>query len=69
MERNQKIEIGDEVRTKKGAAFRGIVIAIDTDAISPGCTVRADHPWFTGTKHVYPLVQLEIVRKGDDHGA
>lgn len=53
--------IGDRVRTKKGAKFVGRIIAFDVDEMSPGCTVRAMHPEYEGTKHVYPLAQLERV--------
>mgnify|MGYP001083946571 CR=1 FL=1 len=50
--------LGDTVETIKGAKFWGEIIAFDTDAASPGCTVRAIDPGFEGTKHVYPLKQL-----------
>jgi hypothetical protein len=56
--------IGSAVRTKKGAKFWGMIVAIDVDEMNPGVTVMATHPNFRGTKHVYPLAQLELVPLG-----
>lgn len=53
-------ELGDLVRTVKGAKFWGKIISFDNDPDShPGATVLAIDPRFHGTKHVYPLKQLE----------
>jgi hypothetical protein len=51
--------LGDNVETIKGAKYWGEIIAFDTDDSLPGCTVLATDPGFAGTKHVYPLKQLQ----------
>lgn len=53
-------KLGDIVETVKGAKFWGEIIAFDNDEALPGCTVRAIDPGFLGTKHVYPLKQLQL---------
>lgn len=55
--------LGDNVETIKGANYWGEIIAFDTDDALPGCTVLATDPGFAGTKHVYPLKQLQHRRK------
>lgn len=59
------IDIGDIVKTKKGANFSGRVIGLyeDYETGVPGAVVQADREAYRGTKHVYPLAQLEIVFK------
>lgn len=55
--------LNDEVRTIKGAAFRGVIIGFHgIGGPNVGCVVEAEHEWFKGTRHVYPLKQLELVR-------
>jgi hypothetical protein len=54
-----RLAIGDIVETIRGAGFWGRIIAFDNDEASPGCTVMAIAPGFEGTKHVYPLHQLQ----------
>lgn len=51
--------LGDNVETIKGANYWGEIIAFDTDDALPGCTVLATDLGFAGTKHVYPLKQLQ----------
>ena len=52
--------IGDIVETAFGAKFWGKIVSFDDDPDSqPGATVLAIHPEFKGTKHVYPLKQLQ----------
>lgn len=53
-------KLNDIVETVKGAKFWGEIIAFDTDQERPGCTVMAIAPGFEGTKHVYPLAQLQL---------
>lgn len=54
------LRLGARVRTSKGAAFRGRLIAFhDWDGDLPGATVEATDAAFKGTRHVYPLKQLE----------
>lgn len=61
MDELEPIEKGDRVKTKKGAAFRGIVVVVyDSLKGVPHAVVEADHPHFDGTEHVYPLAQLTI---------
>lgn len=60
------IKLGDFVKTRKGADFWGVVIALDNDVESPGCTVKAVAVGFRGSKHVYPLAQVE---RCNDRGA
>jgi hypothetical protein len=46
-------------RIFEGAKFWGKIVSFDNDPDSqPGATVLAIHPYFRGTKHVYPLRQL-----------
>jgi hypothetical protein len=55
------IKAGDPVRTRKGARFAGIVVVVyDSLKGIPHAVVEADHPYFDGTEHVYPLAQLVI---------
>lgn len=53
-------KLHDIVETVKGAKFWGEIIAFDSDPERPGCTVMAIAPDFAGTKHVYPLGQLQL---------
>lgn len=62
--RELPLQMGEFVRTRKGARFCGKIIAFDNDTKNPGCTVLAVHPDFAGTKHVYPLAQLEKAPQG-----
>jgi len=52
----------DLVETRKGAKFRGIVLAIYPNLRGEmRCSVEATDPHFDGTIHVYPLAQMRIV--------
>lgn len=56
---------GDLVRTAKGAAFEGIVLAVyDKIDGTLHATVEACEQKFRATTHVYPIHQLELVERG-----
>lgn len=59
VDRRKTFRMYDVVKTIKGAQFWGKIIAFDEDEQSPGCTVMAIAPGFEGTKHVYPIKQID----------
>jgi len=56
-----EFEIGDLVRTRKGANFCGrVIVLFDSLDGYPHCVVEAIEPGFERTLHVYPLGQICI---------
>jgi hypothetical protein len=64
---DEKFYRGDYVKTIKGAAFRGEVVAVfPTLSGAKRVVVEATSPEYAGTLHVYPVEQVQHGNRFDD---